>query len=258
MRSIVIYGLFILFLFADCSVANVNNLKSSLLSKINVNLPNNITINDLHCIKSMPVICIAVGSESVNHQDIPLVIKSTDGGNTWYKQVIKSKPSVGVLQHTSCSWDGSICVASGNTKSMPFIVQSTNLVTWELAVLPPVELIDFITCTGDFQGPLCVAGSATTFLSNGDNARMIQTKDKGISWEQTEFLLGPVCSLTCAGNKKTASCIAYFFWFDPIQGTFQYKYISTYNGGDGWSSGNDDANAPPAVCLQGSFGFHTR
>ncbi|MDR3476714.1 MAG: sialidase family protein, partial [Gammaproteobacteria bacterium] len=132
-------------------------------------------------------ICAAAGGTTDTQE--PLIAASTDGGNTWTKQVATNLPSTGDFSMVSCTGTGNnaICTAAGQRLDNygPLIVSSTDGAnTWTTNSIPGLTTtgqFNSASCTGSGASAICTAAGHQDFSSSSPPILVIST-DGANTW----------------------------------------------------------------------------
>lgn len=176
-------------------------------------------------------ICVAVGEKSGKPPSPgPLIVVSSDGGNTWVTKSISLPGEVfdSWFDDVSCSGSGSsaTCVAigeyyiTGSAGPFPILAVSINGgSTWELKSVdyplyqtPIWAFFNTISCTGSGINTVCIAGGIAG--SDSLDTFLVVSNDRGNTWQLKSInnpsSLNPMGFQTtsCIGSGATASCIA--------------------------------------------------
>jgi hypothetical protein len=170
-------------------------------------------------------ICI-VGGYWINNNNIstsyPLLIQSTDGGQTWSENT--SENNIGFYESVHCTGstpDTTFCIAAGEkliaatNHWAPLLTQSTNGgKTWETQLiqeLPNHGIINGTSCTGSGYNAICIAVGEDQNLYE---SLLVQSTDGGRKWtvKTFPFLPGDEFSIfngvSCLGSGSKAMCVA--------------------------------------------------
>lgn len=116
------------------------------------------------------------------------VIYSNDAGLTWTKATGAS----GTLN--SVAYGNGVYIAVGGTTSFSTLIyRSTNGTTWTSATIPAIT--DAVNCVA-YGDPLGVA----RWLAAGDNGRILQSADNGVTWTTSSAGGNTYLALTYAGG----------------------------------------------------------
>jgi len=191
-----------------------------------VNLPTSGIFNGTSCTGSgANAICTAVGQDlsSLTNQP-PLLVISTNGGNTWGVKTIPNSPTSGVFNAISCTGSGieAICTAVGQDLSSlinqpPLLAVSTDGgITWgvkNISNLPTSGVFNAVSCTGG-NGANAICTAAGQDLSSLINQPpfLAVSMNGGNTWEIKNItdlpLSGVFKAASCTSSNSVAICIA--------------------------------------------------
>lgn len=181
--------------------------------------------NNLHC--------VIPGSKTINNNTdttMPIIVSSTDNGNTWKEKAISNyAPAKGTydnLLDTSCTKGGkdALCVAIGTRsnyeikKTSPFLVASTDGgESWQLKTLSylstyPSNYLIGSSCTDEGKNAFCVLLGLSFDTDRNTQTFMFTTTKSNNTWIQNTLPNLPakyvLDKITCTGEKENAFCIA--------------------------------------------------
>ncbi len=144
-------------------------------------------------------LCIVAGTGVVSSELAPLLLQSTDGGESWTQSSIPGLPNKGSFSATSCARE--ICIAVGQDNGgTPIMAQTTDGgQTWTqpaIAGLPSNVSLPMASCYED----ICIVGG----IDQGTSKPVLaQSLNGGLSWAVvtvTGVDLGLFLSASCASN----------------------------------------------------------
>lgn len=262
-RNLCLFSTLLFLVLTNILYANQTNIiNQHLNNRLMLQLPPSSfgKIEDWHCVKSTPVLCLAVGSKIIGGNKKPLLLKSTDGGDHWIEQTVENLSSVGSFVNVDCNWDGSLCVAIGNVSEEPnnksIVVQSNDYAnTWVIHDIHVggYEILEQVKCTGSKTGPFCIIVSTNTdiianifyTINNGTewklktgypNPKLTSTLGKNIRHSSS---INGIESTSCTGEKDEAACFIVYYIWDVHEGYLFYYMESTYDGGQHWFRAGD-------------------
>jgi hypothetical protein len=153
-------------------------------------------------------ICAAVGQDNTNPQPAPLLVVSTDGGNTWSTKSISMGPTNGFLNQVICT--NTTCVAVGvnfDTGAALLAVSTDGANTWTVkSIAVAGGVLNGVNCTTDTS--VCVAvgidelGGILVAVST-DDANTWTVKSVTGAATSSELL-----AVNCTGTGSSALCFA--------------------------------------------------
>lgn len=202
--------------------------------------PAHAALNTASCTGSgSTAVCIA-GGQIIGGSNLPLLIVSTDGGNTWAVKSVAGFTTSGQVKASSCVGSGSsaTCIGAGTTTTnIPIIVVSTDGGnTWNTKSISGVTsgLLQSASCTSTNGIPLCTAAGA--YSSAPFAPLVVQSIDGGNTWAAVSIAGstngGTIKAISCANSGANAVCTA--VGRDNI--TSDFFIASTTNGGSSWST----------------------
>ena len=184
--------------------------------------------------------CVAAGVTELTN--IPTLITSSDGGNTWSKQSVTGLTGEGYFSASSCSGAGksAVCAVLGfsaNNNNPYLAVTNDGGTSWKnksIPGLPKLSSYSAIKCTGNGAAATCmVTGS---YFGNSSTPLLALSVDGGNTWALQNIKGLPSSSslsaISCTGEGSSAVCViaGYFFKnFAPLP-----LLVVSENGGKNW------------------------
>lgn len=164
----------------------------------------------------------------------PVLLTSTDNGETWVNTVFSETPGSGTFNATSCTGvvPNVICIAAG--EDINFVaVTKDNGQTWSTSSLGTLEEPAFrgASCTGEGNEAVCVIAGNSLDATPGDETTLLYvSRDGGSTWQSKPSYSGKLFSVSCAGNGDTAFCAAVGSggFLDPL-------LVYSNDGGNTWN-----------------------
>lgn len=163
-------------------------------------------------------IAIAAG-ENFAETFPPLLVATTNGGNSWSTVSISGAPLTGSLASASCTGTGasSICITAGldasGSELAPLLISSRDGAnTWnKVSDIPNTGLFSASSCSGNESTAICIAAGSENILSGP--ALLVVSRDGAASWSNaTPSITGlsgteQFSAAGCTGDGTTAICI---------------------------------------------------
>ena len=170
-------------------------------------------------------ILIAAGGQG-DGSSAPLLVQSTDRGQSWQTATMPTEFTKGRLFSASCNTDGSLCIAAGSSGSSTPIAQTTDGgKSWQIISLKGSSVDDMYnstSCYGNGANAICIAVGQ----SHDGHPLIAQSIDNGQTWTRETF--NPSNSLYSASCSGT-HCVAVSM---PEQPPFM---VQTVDGGKSWN-----------------------
>lgn len=174
--------------------------------------PSNYFLFSVSCTGSgSSAICVAAGG-SPGFGGPPLVVVSTDGGNTWATKTITGSPTDGVFRGASCTGSGvsAVCTVAGQDSgtATPLVAVSTDGGnSWSVKSIPgitPTGRLNAASCTTSALNSICIASGED--LNGSQPPLLVESIDGGNTWSVVNVTGSPV-SGGYFGTGATASLL---------------------------------------------------